>query len=126
MSAIEVLQPTLDRLKGQAVADADNWVAGIVLAVEDALASAPTGTMHKWMIEHDGQVVTTIQVHNSTGTAWTPTGRTIDAGTRSSVKLSGSRRDYAGMRVIATTDDVLIVADDGHTIAYVIESSVTA
>jgi hypothetical protein len=46
----------------------------------------------------------------------------VDAVSKASfVTLSGSRRDYAGMHAIGMTDTAFIVADDTHTIAYVVE-----
>src|SRR4051795_1409755 len=104
-----VLAETLGRLD---TADADAFVTNIVTSVRAALYAAPSGSMREWMEAHDGQVVTTIQVHNGNGIPWCPTGRTIDGSTATYVQLSGSRRDYKGMRVIARTDNVLIVADD--------------
>jgi hypothetical protein len=85
------------------------------------LNSAPRGTMRGWMESHSGRYVTTIQVDNSNRSVWAPVGRWITAhGTH--VTLAGSRRDYAGMRVVATGDWGLIVQDDWHTIAYVLEA----
>lgn len=83
----------------------------------------PTGTMAAWFAGHNGAKVTTVQVNNQTGHVWTPTGRVVDARTyKGKVLLGGSARDYKGMRVIAATDSELIVSDDWHTVAYLVES----
>lgn len=80
-----------------------------------------SGTMKSWFQNHHGDYVTTIQVTNVTGEAWAPTSRVVDSSRSTYVTLKGSARYYAGMRVIAVTDCVLIVADEWHTIAYFAE-----
>lgn len=112
-----VLTPILDRLAN----DANPFVTAVVSAVREALHSSASGTMRKWMRAHNGRQVTTIQVSNENGVSWCPTGRTIDATKASSVQFSGSYREYARMHVIAATDQVLIVADEWHTIAYYLD-----
>lgn len=81
----------------------------------------PNGTMAKWCQDHDGAIVHTLQTDNRLGNVWSPLSRTLDAHTyRGKALFNGSARDYAGMRVLAATDWALIVADDWHTIAYVV------
>src|SRR5690554_3821390 len=116
-TATEALAPTLDRL---AASDSD-YSRGVAAIIRDTLSGKPTGTLRAWMERHNGRQVTTLQVHNGNGTAWAPTGRTIDATRAGSVILSGSTRDYKGMRVIAASADCIIVRDDWHTVAYVVE-----
>ena len=91
--------------------------ATVATALEDPRAA---GTMAAWMQARHGRTVTTIQV-NGMG-AWAPTGREVDArAARSYVLLAGSRRDYAGMRVLHAGDGVLVVTGDDEAIAYVVE-----
>lgn len=115
-----VLAETLGRLDGQG----DDYASLVVAMIRTTLKQPPMGTLRKWMVAHNGEVVTTVQIHNGNGTAWTPTGRTIDASKSTYVELSGSARYYAEMHVVATAPNVIIVADDEHTIAYVIEPTV--
>ena len=93
---------------------------GLILAIQ----SPASGTMRKWMESHDGQAVHTVQIDNETGTSWSPLGRTIRArGSRvgfADQDGNVSARDYAGMRVLHVTESALIVADDWHTIAYLV------
>ena len=75
-------------------------------------------TMKQWMQNHNGQEISTLQSNNDGSNAWMPGYRTVDTSRASYVSLGDSRRDYAGMRVVAVTDDVLTVADDWQTITY--------
>ena len=54
---------------------------------------------------------------------WQPGARTVDASRAGGVQLDGSRRDYAGCRVVSASDDVLIVAttwgEDRQVMVYV-------
>lgn len=86
----------------------------------------PRGTMRAWMQGHNGHPVTTIQVNNETGNVWAPTGRIVDATRASHVLLGESRRAYAGMTVLAVSPGALIVRDETHTVAYVIEPGANA
>lgn len=116
----EVLEATLPRYEFTVFGSA------VVALIRDALDAPARGTMRAWMEAHNGDVVTTVQVHRDNGQAWSPTGRTVDATRAGSVQLSGSIRDYRGMRVLHATDDVLIVSDSWHVIAYVDEAAVAA
>lgn len=94
------------------------FAASVRDTVLDALKfGKPSGTMRSWLMAHTGQTVTTVQVTNSTGQVWAPTSRVVMP-FATFVELSGSRRYFAGMRVVVSTDRVLVVADDQHTIAY--------
>lgn len=120
MSTTTTTTTTLDTLQTIARDHADRIpaCATIATALEDPRAA---GTMAAWMQARHGRALTTVQV-NGMG-AWAPTGRAVDArAARSYVLLAGSRRDYAGMRVLHSDDGVLIVTGDGETIAYVVES----
>lgn len=76
-------------------------------------------TFKRWMQEHHGATVETVQLDTKRGTTWEPGPRVIDAETRASyVLLDGSRRDYAGMKVERSTDDSIVVSDDWHHIRY--------
>lgn len=118
MNAREALEPHLDLIEGWALDD--EFVMAILREARAALDSSPKGTMRAWMAAHDGELVTTVQVDRKAGTRWAPTGRTVEA-RPSFVLLSGSRRDYKGMRVLHATENALIVADDWHVVAYVAE-----
>lgn len=91
--------------------------AAIAGALDDPHAA---GTMAAWMQARHGRKVTTVQV-NGLG-VWAPTGREVDArAARSYVLMAGSRQDYAGLRVLHSGDDVLIVTGDRIAVAYVVE-----
>lgn len=84
-----------------------------------AIDGSPRGTMKAWMQERHGRFVQTVQVDNRTSSMWAPGARIVHARASTYVELDGSRREYAGMRVLAVTATTLIVADNWHTIAYV-------
>lgn len=98
-------------------------------AVLDLLDTGkPWGTMRDWMLAHHGQQVTTIQMDTRQYGGWAPTGRIVDAKSGATfVQFSGlayaapSTRYYAGMRVLRASENALIVGDETHVIAYVIE-----
>lgn len=115
MNAAETLAPIMAQLATRYLAIRDS--------IEDALNAGRSGTMRAWCEKHNGQAVTTVQVDNNSGSAWCPTGRTINATRASSVLFNDSARYYAGMRVIGTSDRALVVEDEWHTIAYVIEGA---
>lgn len=79
----------------------------------------PSGTMRDWFYGKGGLGVTTLQV-NGLG-AWAPTGRTVSTKAKTYVTLDGSRRDYAGLKVIHADERVLIVDGKDETIAYYAE-----
>lgn len=76
--------------------------------------------MKRWMMEHDGQRVLTEQTDKRTEQVWSPGDRKINAERSTYVTLDGSRRDYAGMRVVSSDADSLTVEDDWHRITYTI------
>ena len=116
-STRETFAPITDRL-GTSNSDYSQHAARLILTALDAPAK---GTMRAWMERNNGCKVTTVQVNRNDGTAWAPTGRTIHATRAGSVQLDGSTRDYAGMKVRHATPECLIVSDNWHTIAYLIE-----
>lgn len=84
--------------------------------------TAPDGVKHRsykgWVTAHDGARVDTLQasfpVHGEIYLPWAPANRVIEA--RSTFALfSGSRRDYRGVKVLAS-DDNTIVATDGEQV----------
>lgn len=79
----------------------------------------PSGTMRDWFYGKGGLGVTTVQV-NGMG-VWAPTGRTVSTKAKTYVTLDGSRRDYAGLKVIHADERVLIVDGKHETIAYYAE-----
>lgn len=112
---VTVFAPIIERLT-----TSDHDVSRIVgQTVADTLTLPASGTLRAWMQAHHGGKVTTIQIDQNNGSAWAPMGRTVDASRASSVKLDGSTRDYAGMRVKHTAPNCIIVADDWHAIAYI-------
>lgn len=116
-----LLGPVLTELVERAPAF-DRFVSIIVGRARRALTAPASGTMRAWMEGHNGQLVTTVQLGTGDyGSRWCPTGRTIDATRAGSVRLSGSTRDYAGMRVLHADSHALIVSGDNYLIAYVIE-----
>lgn len=89
--------------------------------LQEVMATPPSSTMAQWCRDHHGQAVHTIQIDNNTGSVWSPLGRVLDAQSYATKALfDDSARDYAKMRVLAASSDALIVADDWHTIAYLV------
>jgi len=112
----ERFAPVLKSLGESAHPDAAAIGAQLAAAL---MTGAPAATMAKWCRDHHGQTVTTIQIDNNSGDVWAPQGRVVDAQSYATRALfDGSARDYAGMRVLVGGADVLIVADDWHTVAY--------
>jgi len=90
------------------------------IAIAITGATAKTGTMKQWFQDRNGKCVHTVQVDKTNNKIWTPVNRKIDSAKfASKVLLNDSARDYAGMRVIGTSHNCLIVADNWHIIAYV-------
>ena len=113
----ECFAPALASLAASAHPDA----AAIKAQLLAAIAASPASTMAQWCKDRDGQTVHTIQINNHHGEVWAPMGRVLDAHSYATKAIfDGSTRDYAGMRVLAATGDALIVADDWHTIAYLV------
>lgn len=96
-----------------------------------ALGSPATGTLRAWMEDHDGASVHTLQATvsmDATGenvgvrSAWQPGERAISATRAGAVTLGDSSRDYAGCRVIAASDESLVIAatcgDDRQIVFY--------
>jgi len=76
------------------------------------------GTMKAWFHSHDGDTVRTLQIDvRRDGALWAPGPRVVSAGA-SFVNFDGSRRDYAGMRVLGADEQTLVVSDDWHSIIY--------
>lgn len=119
---LEVLDTVVARIIENATG---HFAIDVANAIRSAYDAPARGSMRAWMEAHNGATVTTVQVHRDNGQAWSPTGRTVDASRAGSVRLDGSTRDYRGMRVLHATDDVLIVSDSWHVIAYVDEDAVT-
>jgi hypothetical protein len=112
----------VDKLDG--LAQGGNNTARHMLGFIRPMMDAPqrSGTMQAWFTARDGATVHTLQVDNRNGGIWAPLARTVDSHSkRGQVALNGSWRDYSGMRVIAASGSALIVADDWHTIAYVVQ-----
>lgn len=123
--AAHLLDPYLTRLDDFINPFAQHAAAEIRAALDATGASTPAAvrtTMRKWMQAHDGQPVTTIQVHNRTGEVWAPIHRTIEAARATYVTFDGSRSDYDGSTVVAATETALIVNNGWHTTAYIIET----
>lgn len=113
----ERFAPALAQLEGSKHPDA----ASMKQQLQEVMSAAPSSTMAKWCQGHHGQQVHTIQINNHHGEIWAPLGRLLDAQSYATKALfDGSARDYAGMRVLAANDEALIVADDWHTVAYLL------
>lgn len=113
---VEDLMGALDALP-------DVRAAIIAAELRAALEKGPSGTMRRWFEERNGQRVDTIQFDMVGGGLWTPLLREIDASRSSFVRLDGSYREYAGMRVVARSDTALIVHNDWHVIGYVLSDA---
>lgn len=88
-------------------------------------------TMREWMKQHHQTSVDTLQIDvsgNHTAApygGWAPLDRTVDALARATaVCFDGSWREYAGMRVILSSPDAILVADNWHAILYVASAGV--
>lgn len=88
-------------------------------AMRTALKSPAAGTMRAWMEAHHDARIQTLQATvsmDATGEnvgihwMWQPGERTVSATRAGSVTLGESSRDYAGCRVIAASDESLVVA----------------
>lgn len=75
-----------------------------------------SGTMKAWFEKRHGQSVNTLQL-NFMGT-WAPQDRVIDSHHGTFVNLGGSRRDFAGLRVIHADGDTLMVEGRNEVIFY--------
>lgn len=107
----------------------------IVRDVRQALVTGVAqGTARSWFEARNGWAVDTVQVsgYDAEGQpkVWAPVNRAINAQRSGYVTLHrdpedtmGSRRDYAGLRVVAATSRVLIVDNSIETIAYVLRSA---
>jgi hypothetical protein len=106
----------------------DPW-RRVILEAEKA---GPRGTMRAWFqARHDAWVYTLQATGSADGEVWniwTPGLRQIDSAARAgAVSLGGSWRDYAGTRVLAATDDVLvIVAPFGDDVQVAVYATVEA
>ena len=71
----------------------------------DTLPTERRGTVRAWMAERHGRRVDLLQVtahaDGRLTSGWAPGPRTVDASAAGRVELDGSRRDYAGCRVVA-------------------------
>ena len=91
----------------------DETMRAHVARVYDAtIAAGPRGTMRAWFAAHDGDDVHTLQ---GGPRPWMPGLRVVDASRATYMTMNGSRRYYAGCRVVGATDDALIVTDSGGT-----------
>lgn len=105
------------------------------------VATAPAeGTARGWFASRDGAEVHTLQATITAApdaapdaamaarSVWTPGARRVDASRASYVTLGGSRRDYAGLRVIAATPGALLglaeFGEDWHVVLYTAEAPV--
>jgi len=85
--------------------------------VEELTDAPPNGTLRAWCQDHDGAIIDTVQVGYG-GWLWAPLARKLDATRPSFLTLDGSRREYAGMRVVAVTSDAILTASGEETILY--------
>lgn len=91
------------------------------------------GTCRKWFTENDGKVVWTLQAGVSDKgvlhSAWSPGSRVVDASRSSYVRLDGSVRDYAGLRVIGSDNQILVAECDWgsgtQTVVYLLDNRAT-
>ncbi len=85
------------------------------------LGAEPAGTLRSWMEARHGREVDTFQFDRRAGSVWRPGLRTLDASRATYFTLGGSRRDYAGMSVLAAAcDGVAVASSDGwHICLYV-------
>ena len=78
----------------------------------NAFSSATSGreriSARRWMESHDGAQVNTLQAGRH---PWAPGAREVDASRATYVKMDGSRRDYAGLRVISASESALFAFD---------------
>lgn len=134
---LALIQAGIDNLRtfcDGLTADHEKWPPGSLAytTAETVLnlldTGKPSGTMRDWMLAHHGQQVATIQMDTRQYGWWAPTGRIVDAKSGATfVQFSGlayappSTRYYAGMRVLRASENILIVGDETHVIAYIVE-----
>lgn len=85
------------------------------MPIELHIPTRPRGTVKKWFEGHDGKTVWTLQAHlvgEVVANVWTPGPRTVDASHSTFVLLGGSKREYAGFRVLAADEAVLVAETD--------------
>ncbi len=86
--------------------------------VRDLVPTGQGGTMRDWFSARDGRQVETVQLGYG-GRVWAPGAREIDASRATYVSMDGSRRDYKGMTVVASSPAALLVESrDGQVILY--------
>lgn len=76
------------------------------------LPTTATGTAKAWLTARHGTKVDTLQVTADTegrlASGWAPGPREVDASRATYATFDGSRRDYAGMTVVAANDTHLV------------------
>lgn len=88
--------------------------------------AAPDGMVHRsykgWVTMHDGEAVDTLQATfpDDTGRItmpWAPANRVIKA-RATFATFDGSRRDYRGVKVLASDDNTIVVTDGDQVWAH--------
>ena len=117
---VDALHAAIDYAADRAVTVADHaYLSRLSCAIHGAARHGMGGTVRAWAKAHHGARVDVLQVQQS-GAAWAPGTRTLDASRASYVTFNGSRRYYAGTRVIAAAADHLIFATPGAVILWTV------
>lgn len=94
--------------------------ASIILSALQAPVAPPSGTMKAWLQARHGKLMHTVQQNKKDSSYWIPLNREVDSQTKATgVFFNDSLRDYRGMRVVSSADNMLIVEDDFNLIAYI-------
>lgn len=109
MKFTRLLRELQDTATGKSLDIIGDWL--------DSVPVLPQGTMKAWFQAHHGERVETFQFGYN-NRPWLPGLRTVDASAATYVVLGGSRRDYRGMRVIASDPTSLVVESENETICY--------
>ena len=115
---IEDLRDAVERASVRVTTDAGRSAVSLAREWLDAAPTTAGGTMRSWFdaVPH-GARVHTLQVGYG-GRLWASLFREVTARRATFVEIGGSRRDYAGMAVLAADATTLVVASAQEVILY--------
>lgn len=116
MHAHTDIAPLVDKLRGVTAKHAgEDNMPGIIHGLLTG-ERHKSGTMKTWFEKRHGQEVNTMQLNFMGG--WAPLHRVIDSHHGTFVSIGGSRRDFAGLRVIHADEHTLMVEGQNEVIFY--------
>ena len=112
------LRDAVERASVRVTTDAGRSAVSLAREWLDAAPTTAHGTMRSWFESVPyGAGVHTLQLGYG-GRLWAPLFREVTARRATFVEIGGSRRDYAGMAVLASDATTLTVASVGEVILY--------